>query len=358
MTSRERVLFVHAHPDDAATTTGGTIATLVDAGAHVTVVTCTRDGRGDELAHALRVLGVTDQRYLGDAGARWQGREPRQYTALASAGPETISGAAFGEVSADIAAVISDVKPTVVISYNEAGGYGQPDHIRVHQAARRAAEVMNVAFYAVEPEGSAATPTMAVDVAAALDRKREAIAAHASRLQIAGNTVVRATGERTPIAAVEFFRRVREPQPQSSSWRDLSIASKIGTCMLAVVLGGAAGLLMTAVHQSTALVAGVPVPWGIIVALVSSIALLAGFRIAYDTRVLPALAAFALLGVAAILAGPTRGGSVVVPANLAGLLWTIIPPAAAFIVLAWPRIRRSPARRIELEPAVKGSSIQ
>ena len=42
----ERVLFVHAHPDDETLSTGATIATLVDSGAHVTVLTCTRGELG------------------------------------------------------------------------------------------------------------------------------------------------------------------------------------------------------------------------------------------------------------------------------------------------------------------------
>ena len=74
----ERVLFVHAHPADESIVTGGTIATLVDRRASVTVLTCTR-GEGAELAAALAELGVTDHRWLGDSNARWAGREPRRY---------------------------------------------------------------------------------------------------------------------------------------------------------------------------------------------------------------------------------------------------------------------------------------
>ena len=95
----ERVLFVHAHPDDETLATGATIATLVDAGAFVSVLTCTRGELGEvipaELAHlggeelgehrlgelrtALSVLGVTDHRVLGEPNARWEGRGPRRY---------------------------------------------------------------------------------------------------------------------------------------------------------------------------------------------------------------------------------------------------------------------------------------
>jgi N-acetyl-1-D-myo-inositol-2-amino-2-deoxy-alpha-D-glucopyranoside deacetylase len=94
------VLFVHAHPDDETIVTGGTIAKLVDLGAAVTVLTCTRgelgevipdefkhlEGAGAELAQfrtgelhsAMHILGVTDHRFLGETSARWAGREPRR----------------------------------------------------------------------------------------------------------------------------------------------------------------------------------------------------------------------------------------------------------------------------------------
>ncbi|MGV8884592.1 MAG: PIG-L deacetylase family protein [Microbacteriaceae bacterium] len=393
MSNGERVVFVHAHPDDESITTGGTIATLIDSGAHVTVITATRGERGassdldndldgdldgdsdgdsddhlatianrrdGELAEALRILGVTDHRYLGETGARWQDRPPRRYvdsgTRADQARADSLVSAPFGEISSDIAAVIDDTSPTVVVSYNEWGGHGHPDHIRIHQAARRAAEVMNVAFYAIEPEGSAATPMLATDVSAVLDRKSAAIAAHASRHTVDGGDIVSVQGAREPIASMEYFRRIREPEQHSFSWRELSLTTRISTAVLALVLGGATGLLMTAAHQSTLVIGDFSLPWGIVVALVCSTALIAGFRIAFDTRVLPALAAFGLLGVAAILASPTRGGSVVVPANLAGMLWTFVPPAVTFIVLAWPRIRRAPVGRIDVVPAVKGPS--
>src|SRR4051812_49364911 len=101
MSDTERVLFVHAHPDDETISTGGTIAKLVEDGAWVTVLTCTRGELGsvvpDDLAHlrtdpdalatqretelaaAMSILGVSDHRYLGAPDARWPGRPARQY---------------------------------------------------------------------------------------------------------------------------------------------------------------------------------------------------------------------------------------------------------------------------------------
>jgi N-acetyl-1-D-myo-inositol-2-amino-2-deoxy-alpha-D-glucopyranoside deacetylase len=336
MTHVERVLFVHAHADDESISTGGTIARLVDDGAHVTVLTCTRTDQPQQLAEALRILGVTDARILGAVDARWPGKEPREYLA------GELAAAPFGEVSADIAAVMSSMEPTIVVSYNEWGGSGHPDHIRVHQAARRAAEVLEVPFFTIETDDVDA-PT-SVDISSVLERKRAAIAAHGAQA--------------TALESVERFRRLRPPAPDSSRFADQSIVTKISVAIVMLVLGSAAGLLLTAVHQSTAVVNGIEVPWGIIVALVAAIFFLLGMRLVFDSRLVPAIGAVGLLALSAILASPTRGGSAIVVDNLAGQLWTWIPPVAVVVIIAWPKFLRKAAGKIEPEPAVKGSSIQ
>src|ERR1700710_2305753 len=165
MANAERVLFVHAHPDDETIETGGTIATLVDRGSQVTVVTATRGERGEvipedlqhmlespealashretELDAAMKILGVTDHRYLGDDNARWSGQSTRAYVdsgmrwgkhgaeATADAGPTSLAAAEFAEVTSDIASVLIAVGPDAVVSYDERGGYGHPDHVRI-----------------------------------------------------------------------------------------------------------------------------------------------------------------------------------------------------------------------------------
>ncbi|HEU4807029.1 MAG TPA: PIG-L family deacetylase, partial [Homoserinimonas sp.] len=180
MDSRQ-VLFVHAHPDDETIATGGTIATLIDAGVGVSVLTCTRGELGEvippelahlegdgprlaehrvgELAEAMRILGVDDHRYLGEADARLGDLPPRRYLdsgmVWGEAGPEPVAdpddealcSAPLDEVVADIASVIADIQPSAVVSYDANGGYGHPDHIRTHQAAREAAGVMAVPFF-------------------------------------------------------------------------------------------------------------------------------------------------------------------------------------------------------------------
>ncbi|HEY5231597.1 MAG TPA: PIG-L family deacetylase, partial [Galbitalea sp.] len=187
MVDAERVLFVHAHPDDETIDTGGTIARLVVSGAQVTVLTCTRGERGEvipadlqsalkspsamaklrnaELQQAMKALGVTDHRYLGDANARWSSGGPRTYLdsgmqwgsdgaeATGEVDPTTLTGAEFREVASDVAAVVLELLPSAVVSYDERGGYGHPDHVRAHDAARRAAQVYGVPFYSVLPAG-------------------------------------------------------------------------------------------------------------------------------------------------------------------------------------------------------------
>lgn len=98
--SREHILFVHAHPDDETISTGGTIATLLDAGASVTLLTCTRGELGEivpaelqhlhgdalgvyretELATAVRALELTDFRFLGSENACAQGAAPHRFS--------------------------------------------------------------------------------------------------------------------------------------------------------------------------------------------------------------------------------------------------------------------------------------
>ncbi len=392
--SSERVLFVHAHPDDESVFTGGTIAALIERGAHVTVVTCTRGERGhldadhssepvssaearaelrsSELAAALSILGVSDHRFLGDDNARWPGNPPRRYTetetgvtgaratgddGAAGAEADSFTAASFGEVASDIAAVISDVAPSAVVSYNEWGGSGHPDHIRAHQASRRAAEVMGVAFFAIEPEDSAATPTMTVDASTVVDRKRLAVASHASRLTVSGDSFTRANGETAPIGATESFRRIRPMPLPSGAFRDIGLVTQVATVVLVGAVSALAGLLLTAIHQSTFAIGEWSFPLGLVAAMLASTALIVGLRIVWDTRVLPAIAGGLMLAATAVLAFPTPGGSIVVPANLAGYVWSFGPAVVTLLVLAWPRVQRSAASKISGVPAVKGPSI-
>ena len=156
-----RVLLVHAHPDDETINNGATMAMYAALGASVTLVTCTRGEEGEvlipELAHlaasatdslgqhritelalAMKELGVTDHRFLGEGVKLYRdsgmmGTEPNNR-------PDVFWQADLDEAADLLVQVIDEVKPHVLITYDEFGGYGHPDHIQAHRVAMRAAE--------------------------------------------------------------------------------------------------------------------------------------------------------------------------------------------------------------------------
>ena len=156
-----RVLLVHAHPDDETINNGATMAMYAALGASVTLVTCTRGEEGEvlipelshlaasatdslgqhritELALAMKELGVTDHRFLGEGVKLYRdsgmmGTEPNNR-------PDVFWQADLEEAADLLVRVIDEVKPHVLITYDEFGGYGHPDHIQAHRVAMRAAE--------------------------------------------------------------------------------------------------------------------------------------------------------------------------------------------------------------------------
>jgi N-acetyl-1-D-myo-inositol-2-amino-2-deoxy-alpha-D-glucopyranoside deacetylase len=148
-------LLVHAHPDDETIGTGATMAKYAAAGAHVTLVTCTLGEEGeilvpelahlaadrddalgavriDELAAAMKALGVTDHRFLGGEG-RW--RDSGMMGMPTNDFPGCFWQADLDEAIGALVAVMREVRPQVVVSYDEVGGYGHPDHIQAHRVA-------------------------------------------------------------------------------------------------------------------------------------------------------------------------------------------------------------------------------
>jgi N-acetyl-1-D-myo-inositol-2-amino-2-deoxy-alpha-D-glucopyranoside deacetylase len=387
MSETERVLFVHAHPDDESISTGGTLATLVDRGAGVTVLTCTRGERGEvipadlqyalsspetlaglrelELRKALGVLGVTDHRFLGDSDARWSGRPPRRYVdsgmqwgsdgraePVDELDPASLTAAEFGDVAADIAAVILDVRPDAVVSYDAEGGYGHPDHVRAHEAAQRAAEVYGVPFYEIENDGGDAS--LSIDVGGVLDRKRAALEAYRSQIEVDGDNFALSNGESRPIGRTERFRRTNLPGPAVLPFARRAPAYRAFVCVVALVVGFAAGGLLTVFHQSPIQVGKTALPLGLVVGLVLIAALLIGLRALFETRIVAFFAAVGIVGIVGILSLQGPGGTVLVPNNTTGLVWAFAPTVIAVLVLAWPNMRRRSAAKIEEQNAVKG----
>src|ERR1700690_338965 len=153
-----RLLLVHAHPDDESIGNGATMARYAAEGAQVTLVTCTLGELGEiipadlahlaadredrlgeyrigELAAACAALGVTDHTFLGGAG-RW--RDSGMMGTPGSAAPGCFWQADAEVAAAVLAAVIRDVRPQVMVSYDANGGYGHPDHIQAHRVTSRA----------------------------------------------------------------------------------------------------------------------------------------------------------------------------------------------------------------------------
>ena len=156
-----RMLLVHAHPDDETINNGSTMAMYAALGAQVTLVTCTRgeegevlvpdlahlaahatdslgDHRVEELAVAMKALGISDHRFLGEGRIKYRdsgmmGTEPNKR-------PDVFWQADLEVAADDLVAIIEEVKPHVLITYDEIGGYGHPDHIQAHRVAMRAAE--------------------------------------------------------------------------------------------------------------------------------------------------------------------------------------------------------------------------
>ncbi|MCW2707692.1 MAG: 1D-myo-inosityl-2-acetamido-2-deoxy-alpha-D-glucopyranoside deacetylase [Frankiales bacterium] len=169
MTDR-RLLLVHAHPDDETIGTGATMAKYAAEGAHVTLVTCTLGEEGEilvpslahlasdqedrlgqhrigELAAACAALGVTDHRFLGGPG-RW--RDSGMMGTPQNDEPGCFWRADLDEASRALVAVIREVRPQVVVTYDDNGGYGHPDHIQAHRVTVAAVEQAADPAYAPE----------------------------------------------------------------------------------------------------------------------------------------------------------------------------------------------------------------
>ena len=164
------LLLVHAHPDDETINNGATMAKYAARGTRVTLVTCTRGELGEiippeladlaadrsdrlgeyretELAAAMKELGVTDHRFLGEPG------EYRDSGMMGTEGndrPDSFWQADVDEAAGRLAAVIRETRPRVLVTYNEIGGYGHPDHIQAHRVAMRAVELLEGTEFAVD----------------------------------------------------------------------------------------------------------------------------------------------------------------------------------------------------------------
>ncbi len=268
-----RILLIHAHPDDETINNGATMSYYAGQGVTVTLLTCTLGEEGEvlvpelaglaadrsdqlggyrisELAAAMTELGITDSRFLGGAG-RW--RDSGMMGTPANEHPRAFWRADPDETCAAAVAVIRDVRPQVLVTYDENGGYGHPDHIQAHRVAmaafdaaadpayrpdlgaawavakaywcaiprselRAAAEAMREAaqplFDVVDAEDlPMGTPddlvTTSIDARDHLPAKVAAMKAHATQIQVDGPFFALSNNIANRAFAVEYYQLVR-----------------------------------------------------------------------------------------------------------------------------------------------------
>jgi LmbE family N-acetylglucosaminyl deacetylase len=145
------VLFLHAHPDDEASSTAGSIARAAAEGHRVLVVYGTNGDHGEvpaDLAPGETVLdrrrseAEQSARILGTARVEWLGYADTGMTGWAeNDDPDAFRNADLDEAAGRLAAVLDAEHVDVLVCYDSHGGYGHPDHIQVHRVGHRAADL-------------------------------------------------------------------------------------------------------------------------------------------------------------------------------------------------------------------------
>lgn len=214
----------HAHPDDEAILTGGTMAKAAAAGHRVVLVVATKGELGErpaevvdpdadlgalrveETLRAAEVLGVARVEFLGfhDSGMMGDAHNDDAHA---------FWRADLDEAAARLAAILDEEYADALTVYDDHGGYGHPDHIQVHRVGARAVEVASnrprlfeatlnrdyvrdlIALAPVDERpgdidpdqfesvgSSASAINTTIDVKAFTDQKREAMRVHASQI--------------------------------------------------------------------------------------------------------------------------------------------------------------------------------
>ncbi|HEY3954294.1 MAG TPA: N-acetyl-1-D-myo-inositol-2-amino-2-deoxy-alpha-D-glucopyranoside deacetylase [Streptosporangiaceae bacterium] len=231
------LLLVHAHPDDESIGTGATMARYAAQGARVTLVTCTLGELGEiippglahlaadredrlgefrigELDAACAALGVDDHRFLGGAG-RW--RDSGMIGTAGNDDPRCFWRAGIDEAAAALAAVIAEVRPQVLVSYDSNGGYGHPDHIQAHRVTGRAFELAAAGPHRVAKLYAAAAPdaagaTTEIGATSYLPAKIAAMRAHATQITVEGSRFALSNGVPHPLLGREFYTLLAGPR--------------------------------------------------------------------------------------------------------------------------------------------------
>ena len=316
--SDERVVFVLARPGDESLIVGGTIARLRSDGSAVAVLF---GQAGTEPPAATRAalteLDVDD----------WM---------IVPTVPGQSSEDADRDLDRLLVDMLSDMRATAVV-------IGTDDD-RMRTAAVRAADTVGTPVFLSRRVADVNQRLVAIDVSDQTEAKLRALAAYPGRWSVVDHAVKQSDGTLLSIGGTEAFVQVGTARSglAPAGPPPTSILERIGGGVLAVILGGLFGLLGTLAHQSTVTIAGVDIPYGLILALVATSALLIGLRIVLHDRLMVLLCAIGMLGSIFLFSLRSTGGSVLIPQGLTGLIWTVVPTLVAALVLAWPKL---PAKR-------------
>lgn len=268
------LLLVHAHPDDEVLGSGGVMAKHAAEGGSVTLVTCTLGEEGEvllpdiahlaadqqgglgshrveELAASMDALGVGDSRFLGGEGKY---HDSGMMGTPSNDSPDSFWRADLREAADYLVAIIRETRPHVLVTYDDFGGYGHPDHIQAHRVAMYASQLSAVGSYRPDLGASWDIPkvywtafpksviragiealqemgdesdfasmdpdempfacpdevvTASVDIANYLPKKTAAMRAHASQINLEEGFFALSNNIGTPIFGREFFRLVK-----------------------------------------------------------------------------------------------------------------------------------------------------
>jgi LmbE family N-acetylglucosaminyl deacetylase len=276
MTDELTLLCVHAHPDDESSSTGGVLRTYADQGVRTVLVTCTDGSLGDspegvtpeqaghqpdevaehrrgELERASKILGVSRLELLGFRDSGMEGWAQND-------APGSFWSTSVEEGAARLSPILLEERPQVVVTYDERGFYGHPDHIQANRITLRALEQTGLnssLFYtaipisafarfrellreaeveapALEDDDGDDEPTFGtpdeligaiIDVSGAVDAKYDALAAHASQteasffLKIGRDTFRQAFGREWFVRAIDPFGRTGVDDDLFVAWR-------------------------------------------------------------------------------------------------------------------------------------------
>lgn len=363
--SPNRLLVVHAHPDDESLFTGHLIAHALRGGSEVRVLTLTRGEMGStqvkqfeylnvdtqamalfreqELSQALEAFPGVEHRYLGkraykDSGMRinaWgKVGKPRKLDEMA------LAAAGTSVVGEDIADEIRDFKPDAVVTYDAKGGYGHPDHKASHAAVAWA--IRQVAKERIKPEfWEIAEPGNSFDIEfgdeETAELKKAALEAHGSQVEISGDEIIYNGKTRMRLSDKERLRKT-SPSPL------LQLKPAL-TYFWAIPTGVLVGIAGTLLHRSED---GSGFPIGLVVALSMVASLALALRMLRNSRGALYLMSFSLIITVFLMAQRQPGGELFITTDLqgnffesVGNLWAYGSILVVGLIMVFPQLRGS-----------------